>query len=90
MILFHIIHSLITAFLLHIYLLNRSKIAKLLLPYLRFLVEMNANNHVGFSQAVTLNSALSERASVKPTFKLLPACAAAEELWISYYRLKPQ
>jgi hypothetical protein len=37
---------------------------------------MNANNHVGLSQAVTLNSALSETASVKPTFKLLPACAA--------------
>lgn len=51
---------------------------------------MNANNHVGLSQAVTLNSALSERASVKPTFKLLPACAAAEEPWISYYGLKPQ
>lgn len=51
---------------------------------------MNANNHVGLSQAVTLNSALSERASVKPTFKLLPACAAAEEPWISYYRLKSQ
>lgn len=40
------------------------------------LVKMNANNHVRLSQAVTLNSALSETASVKPTFKLLPACAA--------------
>lgn len=84
------LYSLITVFVLNKYnATHGSKISKLF-PYLRLLVKMNANNHVGLSQAVTLNSALSERASVKPTFKLLPACAAAEDPWISYYRLKPQ
>lgn len=54
------------------------------------LVRMNANCHVGHRQAMTWNSALSEDSICqKPTFKLLPSGAAAEELRIGFFWTKP-